>query len=120
MRITLQLGTSGAKTIYVGQSLNDDIYHSVVIRRRGRNVRATVDDDEPLVGKFRWNVWFCTNTRFRANATIILALNRELVQNHQYHLVQMFTKKVSLAYAGFTQLFNRASEVLHVLTLSVK
>ena len=45
------MGTSGAKTIYVGQSLNDDIYHSVVIRRRGRNVRAIVDDDEPLVGE---------------------------------------------------------------------
>ena len=47
----MQLGTSGEKTIYVGQSLNDDIYHSVVIRRRGRNVRAIVDDDEPLVGE---------------------------------------------------------------------
>ena len=51
VRITLQLGTGREKTIYVGQSLNDDIYHSVVIRRRGRNVRATVDDDEPLVGE---------------------------------------------------------------------
>ena len=45
------MGTGREKTIYVGQSLNDDIYHSVVIRRRGRNVRATVDDDEPLVGE---------------------------------------------------------------------
>ena len=53
VRITLQLGTAREKTLYVGQSLNDDIYHSVVIRRRGRNVRATVDDDEPLLGKLR-------------------------------------------------------------------
>ena len=47
------MGTAREKTLYVGQSLNDDIYHSVVIRRRGRNVRATVDDDEPLVGELR-------------------------------------------------------------------
>ena len=53
VRITLQLGTAREKTLYVGQSLNDDIYHSVVIRRRGRNVRATVDDDEPLLGELR-------------------------------------------------------------------
>ena len=45
------MGTSREKTIYVGQSLNDDLYHSVVIRRKGRKVWATVDDDEPLEGE---------------------------------------------------------------------
>jgi hypothetical protein len=50
VKVTLQLG-SAKKTVYVGQSLNDDIYHSIVIRRRGRKIRAIVDDDEPVIGK---------------------------------------------------------------------
>ena len=51
VRITLQLGTSREKTFYVGQSLSDDIYHSLVIRRRGKNINVTIDDDEPLLGE---------------------------------------------------------------------
>ena len=51
MKITLQLGTSTEKTFYVGQSLSDDIYHSLVIRRRGKNINVTIDDDEPLLGE---------------------------------------------------------------------
>jgi hypothetical protein len=54
VKVTLQLG-SAKKTVYVGQSLNDDIYHSIVIRRRGRKIRAIVDDDEPVIGKKKRN-----------------------------------------------------------------
>ena len=47
----MQLGSSREKTFYVGQSLSDDIYHSLVIRRRGKNINVTIDDDEPLLGE---------------------------------------------------------------------
>ena len=47
----MQLGTSREKTFYVGQSLSDDIYHSLVIRRRGKKINVTIDDDEPLLGE---------------------------------------------------------------------
>ena len=50
VRIELRLGSS-EKVMYAGQSLNDDIYHSFVLRRRGTKVTAIVDDDDPVVGE---------------------------------------------------------------------
>ena len=45
-----QMGTAPEKTFYVGQSLNDDIYHTLVFKRRGIKIRAVVDDDTPVLG----------------------------------------------------------------------
>ena len=38
------------KALFAGNSLNDDIYHTVVFRRRGSKLRAIVDDDDPILG----------------------------------------------------------------------
>ena len=56
MRARLGLGdpSSGASHVFfAGQSLNDDIYHAVVVRRRGGKVEVAVDDDETVVGEWR-------------------------------------------------------------------
>ena len=45
------MGSAPEKTFYVGQSLNDDIYHTLVFKRRGSKIRAVVDDDTPVLGK---------------------------------------------------------------------
>ena len=60
MKITVQLGKSvgGPKMVFAGQSLNDDIYHSFVLRRRGTKVTAIVDDDDPVVGKYPCGCFF--------------------------------------------------------------
>ncbi len=50
VKVTLQLGAQ-RKVVYIGQSLNDDMYHSVVVKRRGKKISAAVDDDEPIIGK---------------------------------------------------------------------
>ena len=38
------------KVLFAGNSLNDDIYHTVIFRRRGSKLRAIVDDDDPILG----------------------------------------------------------------------
>jgi hypothetical protein len=45
------MGSAAEKTFYVGQSLNDDIYHTLVFKRRGVKIRAVVDDDTPVLGE---------------------------------------------------------------------
>ncbi len=50
VRVTLRMGIED-KTIYVGQSLNDDIYHTLIYKRRGTKIEATMDDDQPILGK---------------------------------------------------------------------
>jgi len=50
VRVEVRVGQS-AKIVYAGQSLNDDIYHTLLLRRRGSKIEAVVDDDEPVVGK---------------------------------------------------------------------
>ena len=37
--------------VVVGQSLNDDIWHTVSIRRRGNTIEASVDDEESKKGE---------------------------------------------------------------------
>ena len=46
------MGSAPEKTFYVGQSLNDDIYHTLVFKRRGTKIRAVVDDDTPVLGNY--------------------------------------------------------------------
>jgi hypothetical protein len=45
------MGAAAEKTFYVGQSLNDDIYHTLVFKRRANKVRVVVDDDAPVLGE---------------------------------------------------------------------
>ncbi|XP_071747001.1 neurexin 1 isoform X2 [Lepeophtheirus salmonis] len=47
VRLSFQVGHS-EKTIFAGQSLNDDIYHTILLQRRGTKIRVVVDDDEPI------------------------------------------------------------------------
>ena len=52
MRVRARMGEPGEDGLfYAGQSLNDDIYHTLALRRRGGKITAIVDDDEPVVGK---------------------------------------------------------------------
>ena len=37
--------------VVVGQSLNDDIWHTVSIRRRGNTIEASVDEEESRKGE---------------------------------------------------------------------
>ena len=36
--------------MFAGSSLNDDIYHTVVFKRRGTKLTVTVDEDDPILG----------------------------------------------------------------------
>ncbi len=47
------MGASGSeeRTMFAGQSLNDDVYHTVVVRRRGNRISAAVDDDQAVEGE---------------------------------------------------------------------
>lgn len=44
------MGHTLEKHFFVGQSLNDDIYHTLIVKRRGTKVKAYVDDDAPVLG----------------------------------------------------------------------
>ena len=39
------------KEIMIGQSLNDDIYHTLTFRRRGNVIEANIDEENPKKGK---------------------------------------------------------------------
>ena len=39
------------KTVISGESLNDDLWHSVDFQRRGMIISLAIDDETPLVGK---------------------------------------------------------------------
>jgi len=51
-----KMGSASEKHFFVGQSLNDDIYHTLVVKRRGAKVKAIVDDDAPVLGKESINI----------------------------------------------------------------
>lgn len=40
------------KTAIVGEGLGDDLWHSVVFKRRGMTITLGVDDDPPLLGNY--------------------------------------------------------------------
>uniref|UniRef100_A0A3B4D762 Neurexin 3b n=1 Tax=Pygocentrus nattereri TaxID=42514 RepID=A0A3B4D762_PYGNA len=44
LKLTVNLG-KGPETLYAGQKLNDNEWHSVRVMRRGKNFKLTVDDD---------------------------------------------------------------------------
>ncbi len=72
VRVHLQMGNGhgGAeKTFYVGQSLNDDIYHSFVFRRRGTKISALIDDDEPVVEEIASKVTLLSYSRIFIGST---------------------------------------------------
>ena len=49
VRISLKIGHY-EKEILVGQSLNDDIWHSLSFKRRGNVLEANIDDEEAKKG----------------------------------------------------------------------
>ena len=50
VKISISIGST-EKTFFVGQSLNDDIYHTLIFERRALKIRSLVDDDSPVIGK---------------------------------------------------------------------
>ena len=50
VQISLRIGHH-QKEILVGQSLNDDIWHSLSFKRRGNVLEANIDDEEAKKGK---------------------------------------------------------------------
>ena len=50
VKISLRIGHY-EKEIMVGQSLNDDIWHSLSFKRRGNVLEANIDDEEAKKGK---------------------------------------------------------------------
>lgn len=50
IRIQLQIGQTD-KNVYAGHSLNDDMYHTMSMKRRGTKLQVYVDDDEPVLGE---------------------------------------------------------------------
>ena len=50
VRIKIMIGHY-EKEIMIGQSLNDDIWHSISFKRQGNVIEANVDDEEPKKGK---------------------------------------------------------------------
>ena len=48
--IKLQIGQD-QKAYYAGSSLSDNMYHTVVFKRRGTKLITRVDEDDPVLGK---------------------------------------------------------------------
>jgi len=47
VRVRVEIGQAD-EDVYAGHSLNDDVYHTVLFRRRGTKLRVVVDDDDPV------------------------------------------------------------------------
>ena len=60
--INFQIGQD-QKVLFAGSSLNDDIYHTVVFRRRATKLTVTVDDDDPILGT-NWSYLFLDHIKF--------------------------------------------------------
>ncbi|XP_039639220.1 neurexin-1a isoform X10 [Perca fluviatilis] len=50
VRLTVNLG-KGPETIFAGQNLNDNEWHTVRVFRRGKSLKLTVDDLQPVEGQ---------------------------------------------------------------------
>lgn len=50
VKISIYIGLA-EKSFYVGQSLNDDMYHSLIYQRRGMKIHSVVDDDTPVLAE---------------------------------------------------------------------
>ena len=42
------------KEFLIGQSLNDDIWHTITYKRQGNVIETNVDDEEPKKGTFKF------------------------------------------------------------------
>ncbi|XP_072526620.1 neurexin-1a-like isoform X6 [Salminus brasiliensis] len=49
VRLTINLG-KGPETLFAGQNLNDNEWHTVRVMRRGKNLQLTVDELQPVEG----------------------------------------------------------------------
>ena len=67
VKVSIDIGLA-EKSFYVGQSLNDDMYHTLIYQRRGMKINAVVDDDAPVLG----NIFTVTNW-MRLLCSIIIA-----------------------------------------------
>ena len=47
VKISIYIGLA-EKSFYVGQSLNDDMYHTLIYQRRAMKISSYVDDDAPV------------------------------------------------------------------------
>ena len=50
IRVKVEIGHA-ERSVFAGHSLNDDIYHTVLFRRRGTKLSVTVDDDDPMLAE---------------------------------------------------------------------
>ncbi|KAK3507113.1 hypothetical protein QTP70_007825 [Hemibagrus guttatus] len=50
VRLTINLG-KGPETLFTGQNLNDNEWHTVRVMRRGRSLQLAVDDFQPVEGE---------------------------------------------------------------------
>ncbi|KAK3584589.1 hypothetical protein CHS0354_040294, partial [Potamilus streckersoni] len=48
VKVTINLGNR-AKTLIIGQGLNDDQWHTVYIQRRGQDIQINMDDNRPVL-----------------------------------------------------------------------
>lgn len=46
----------GPETIFAGQNLNDNEWHTVRVFRRGKSLKLTVDDLSPIEGTFHLEI----------------------------------------------------------------
>jgi len=68
VRVEVRLGQS-SRSVYAGQSLNDDIYHTLTLRRRGSKIEAIVDDDEPVMGEVHGSQTLLSYSRIYVGGT---------------------------------------------------
>ena len=67
VKVSIDIGLA-EKSFYVGQSLNDDMYHTLIYQRRGMKINAVVDDDAPVLG----NIFTVTNwMRLGSNSALL-------------------------------------------------
>ena len=50
IRLYIKIGDSN-KSLFIGQSLNDDLWHTVTFKRRGRMLEGFVDEEDPVKSK---------------------------------------------------------------------
>ena len=48
VRVDVDIGQE-TSNLYAGTSLNDDMYHTIIIKRRGNKLNVVVDEDEPII-----------------------------------------------------------------------
>ncbi|TRY78868.1 hypothetical protein TCAL_10650 [Tigriopus californicus] len=67
LQLSVTMGMT-AKTVIVGDSLNDDIWHTVMMKRMGMIITLGVDDDTPLVAEIYGSESFLDYSRLHVGA----------------------------------------------------